>query len=35
MVLASNWLVNPLHPEFAEIQVNPAEPFHHDARFFA
>jgi hypothetical protein len=30
----SNWLVNPLHPEFAEIQVRPAEPFHYDARFF-
>ena len=30
----SNWLVNPLHPEFAEIQVQPAEPFHYDARFF-
>src|ERR1035438_8171796 len=31
----SNWLVNPLHPEFAEIQMNPAEPFHYDARLFA
>jgi RES domain-containing protein len=31
----SNWLVNPLHPEFAEIQVRPPEPFHYDARFFA
>jgi RES domain-containing protein len=31
----SNWLVNPLHPEFAEIQVNAAEPFGYDARFFA
>jgi RES domain-containing protein len=31
----SNWLINPLHPEFAEIQVHPAEPFHYDARFFA
>jgi RES domain-containing protein len=30
----SNWLVNPLHPEFAEIRVQPAEPFHYDARFF-
>ncbi len=30
----SNWLVNPLHPEFAEIQVHPAEPFHYDSRFF-
>jgi hypothetical protein len=31
----SNWLVNPLHPEFAEIQVNASEPFGYDARFFA
>jgi RES domain-containing protein len=31
----SNWLINPLHPEFAEIQVRPAEPFQYDARFFA
>jgi RES domain-containing protein len=31
----SNWLVNPLHPEFAEIRVHPAEPFRYDARFFA
>lgn len=31
----SNWLINPLHPEFAEIRVHPAEPFHYDARFSA
>lgn len=31
----ANWLINPLHPEFAEIRVRPAEPFHYDARFFA
>jgi RES domain-containing protein len=31
----SNWLINPLHPDFAEIRVRPAEPFHYDARFFA
>jgi RES domain-containing protein len=31
----SNWLINPLHPEFAEIRVHPTEPFHYDARFFA
>ncbi len=31
----SNWLINPLHPEFPEIQVHPVEPFHYDARFFA
>jgi RES domain-containing protein len=30
----SIWLVNPLHPDFAEIQVRPAERFHYDARFF-
>jgi RES domain-containing protein len=30
----SNWLINPLHPEFAKIRVRPAEAFHHDARFF-
>ncbi len=31
----SNWLINPLHVEFPEIQVHPAEPFRYDARFFA
>ena len=31
----SNWLINPLHPEFAKIKVRPAEPFHYDSRFFA
>jgi len=31
----SNWLINPSHPEFAQIRVNPAEDFHYDARFFA
>jgi len=31
----SNWLINPLHQEFAEIRVHPAEPFRYDARFFA
>ena len=31
----SNWLINPLHPEFVEIQVRPPEPFQYDARFFA
>lgn len=30
----SIWLINPLHPEFTEIQVQPAEPFLYDARFF-
>jgi len=31
----SNWLINPLHPEFPRIRVHPAEPFDYDARFFA
>jgi RES domain-containing protein len=31
----SNWLINPLHPEFAKIKRRPAEPFEYDARFFA
>jgi RES domain-containing protein len=31
----SNWLINPVHPEFAEIKMHPPEPFQYDARFFA
>jgi len=31
----SNWLINPRHPESAEIKRRPAEPFQYDARFFA
>jgi RES domain-containing protein len=31
----SNWLINPEHPEFADIRVNPPADFHYDARFFA
>ena len=31
----SNWLINPLHPEFRKIVVRPAEPFRYDPRFFA
>jgi RES domain-containing protein len=31
----SNWLINPLHPEFAQIKIRPPEPFQYDARFFA
>jgi RES domain-containing protein len=31
----SNWLINPLHSEFAEIKMHPPEPFRYDARFFA
>ncbi len=30
----SNWLINPLHPEFPRIRVHPPEPFDYDARFF-
>lgn len=30
----SNWLINPLHPDFAKIKLRPLEPFHYDARFF-
>ncbi|QOY87775.1 RES family NAD+ phosphorylase [Paludibaculum fermentans] len=30
----SNWLINPVHPQFADIQVLPPEPFQYDARFF-
>jgi RES domain-containing protein len=29
----SNWLINPRHPDFGEIRVQPSEPFHYDARF--
>jgi RES domain-containing protein len=31
----SNWLINPLHPESAEIKNRPPEQFQYDARFFA
>ncbi len=30
----SDWLINPLHPDFAEITAH-ADPFQYDARFFA
>ena len=30
----SNWLINPVHPEFGKIRVHPPEPFRYDARFF-
>jgi len=30
----SNWLINPLHAEFAKITVHPPEKFQYDARFF-
>jgi RES domain-containing protein len=31
----SNWLINPLHPESAEIKSQPPEQFQYDERFFA
>ena len=31
----SNWLINPVHPEFAEIKMHPLDRFQYDARFFA
>jgi len=30
----ANWLVNPLHPDFAKIRVHRPESFRYDARFF-
>ena len=30
----SNWLINPRHPDFRKIRVQPPEPFDYDARFF-
>jgi RES domain-containing protein len=30
----SNWLMNPGHPAFARIRVNPPEPFQYESRFF-
>jgi RES domain-containing protein len=30
----TNWLINPRHPEFGDIRVQPPEPFHYDERFF-
>ena len=32
--LESNWLINPLHSEFGDIQVRAPEPFLYDERFF-
>ena len=31
----SNWLINPLHRDFAKIRVHPAEAFQYDVRLFA
>ena len=30
----SNWLINPRHPEFAQITLNVAEPLRYDPRMF-
>lgn len=30
----SNWLINPLHPDFRKIRIRPPEPFDYDSRFF-
>jgi RES domain-containing protein len=30
----SNWLLNPLHPDFSRIRLNPPELFQYDARFY-
>jgi RES domain-containing protein len=30
----SNWLINPLHPQFGLIHVHPPEPFRYDQRLF-
>lgn len=29
-----NFVLNPLHPDFAGVQVGPAQPFHFDARMW-
>jgi RES domain-containing protein len=30
----NNWLINPEHPEFHQIVVNPPEPLRYDSRLF-
>jgi len=30
----NNWLINPQHPEFKQITVNPPEPLRYDPRMF-
>ena len=30
----NNWLINPQHPEFKQIAVNPPEPLRYDPRMF-
>jgi RES domain-containing protein len=29
-----NWLLNPLHPDFSRIRLNPPELFQYDTRFY-
>lgn len=31
----SNWLINPRHPEFRKVRVDPPEPFQYGPRFFS
>jgi RES domain-containing protein len=30
----SNWLINPVHPEFERIRLHSTEAFEYDSRFF-
>jgi len=30
----NNWLINPQHPEFSQITLNPPEPLRYDPRMF-
>ncbi len=30
----NNWLINPQHPEFKQIELNPVEPLRYDSRMF-
>jgi RES domain-containing protein len=32
--LECNWLINPRHPDFAEIKVRKTKPFYYDPRFY-
>jgi RES domain-containing protein len=31
-VTDNNWILNPLHPDFGKITLNPAKPFDYDPR---
>jgi RES domain-containing protein len=33
-VTENNWLINPQHPEFRQITLNPTEPLRYDQRMF-